>query len=74
MFLKVRLPKGINNIREHINDVDDVPLHVSLFTDCTKDSINLMLEILKEYGEIVCCFGSSHSTDNIKLFSQANLA
>lgn len=74
VFIKVRLPKGINSIREHIEMVDNIPLHVSLFTDCTKSAINSMLEILKEHDEIVCCFGSSHSIENIKLFSEANLA
>jgi len=36
--LQARLPKGIRNIRPHIDDVDNVPLLVSLFTDCTPDS------------------------------------
>jgi len=35
---QARLPKGIRNIRPHIDNVDNVPLLVSLFTDCTPDS------------------------------------
>jgi len=38
LVLQARLPKGIKNIRPHIDDVDNVPLLVSLFTDCTPDS------------------------------------
>ena len=35
LCLQARLPKGIENIRPHIEKVDNVPLLVSLFTDCT---------------------------------------
>lgn len=73
-YSKARLPKGVGNIRHHIENVDNVPLHVSLFTDCSKKSTKEMLNVLKDYGEIVCCFGSSHSMDNIELFAEANLA
>ncbi|KAH8864953.1 Transmembrane protein 94 [Schistosoma japonicum] len=32
---KSRLPCGIDNIRPHLENIDNVPLQVSLFTDCT---------------------------------------
>ena len=51
-----------------------VPLHVSLFTDGTKEAIMQMMVIMKDYGEVVCCFGSSHSIENNNLFSTANVA
>ncbi len=73
--LKAQLPKGIENIRRHLdNEIDNVPLHVSLFTDSTKPAINEMMEIMKDYGEIVCCFGSSYSIGNNELFSTANVS
>jgi hypothetical protein len=68
------LPKGIPNIRHHLaNEIDNVPLHVSLFTDSTKPTITKMIEIMKEYGEIVICFGSTHSIENNKIFSISNV-
>ena len=42
------LPRGIDNVREHIATVDNVPLLVSLFTDCTPDSIQEMVKLLKK--------------------------
>jgi hypothetical protein len=70
-----QLPKGINNIRRHLdNEIDNVPLHVSLFTDCTKERSSQMIGIMRDYGEIVCCFGSSHSILNNGLFASANVA
>lgn len=36
--LQARLPKGIENIRPHLENVDNVPLLVNLFTDCTTES------------------------------------
>jgi hypothetical protein len=74
-ILKARLPRGIENVRKHLdNNIDNVPLHVSLFTDATKESIMQMIFIMKDYGEIVGCFGSSHSIENNLLFSTSNVA
>ncbi len=73
--IKARLPKGIENIRRHLdNEIDNVPLHVSLFTNSTKHATNEMMKIMKDYGEIVCCFGSSYSIENNQLFSTANVS
>ena len=38
MYLQANLPKGIENIRPHLENIDNVPLLVSLFTDCTAES------------------------------------
>ena len=35
MSNRAQLPKGIENIRPHLEAMDNVPLLVSLFTDCT---------------------------------------
>ena len=52
------MAKGIENIKHHLdNNIDNVPLHVSLFTDSSKQAINQMIEIMKQYGEIVGTFG-----------------
>lgn len=72
MSNRAKLPKGIENIRPHLETVDNVPLQVSLFTDCTPDLTQEMIEIMQDYGEIVCVIGSSSSKLNTPVFLQAN--
>lgn len=72
MSNRAKLPKGIENIRPHLETVDNVPLQVSLFTDCTPELTKEMIEIMQDYGEIVCVIGSSSSTLNTSIFLQAN--
>jgi hypothetical protein len=36
--VNAKLPHGIESVRRHLKDVDNVPLLVSLFTDATKDT------------------------------------
>ena len=36
--INAKLPHGIVNVRKHLEEVDNVPLLVSLFTDATKES------------------------------------
>lgn len=71
-FVQAKLPRGIVNIRPHLEKVDNVPLLVSLFTDCTADATREMLDIMQSYGEIVVCLGSSASNANADIFLQAD--
>ncbi|KAH8864947.1 Transmembrane protein 94 [Schistosoma japonicum] len=71
---KSRLPCGIDNIRPHLENIDNVPLQVSLFTDCTPKAINQMVQIMKEYGDTVCLIGSCYSLTNYALFQQGDVA
>jgi hypothetical protein len=32
-----------------------------------------MISIMQEYGEIVCCIGSSLNVDNLEIFNQADI-
>ena len=41
------MPCGIENIRPHLEEMDNVPLLVSLFTDCTPSSTQEMVKILQ---------------------------
>ncbi len=68
--MNARLPKGVENIRNHLQNVDDVPLHVSLFADCQRDSIFEMIKIFQENEEVVCVVGSSLNIDNLKSFAK----
>ena len=36
--VNAKLPHGIESVKEHLREVDNVPLLVSLFTDVTKES------------------------------------
>ena len=67
--MKARLPRGIDNIRPHLENVDDVPLHVSLFAECQPKTIVEMIRIFQEYGEVVCCIGSSLNDMSVECFS-----
>lgn len=66
------MPRGIENIRPHLENVDNVPLLVSLFTDCSAEATREMLKIMQSYNEIVVCIGSSASNANAEIFLQAN--
>ena len=55
-MLKARLPKGIENIRPHLEKVDNIPLQVSLFTDCDTDcesSCDVTVTFVKEIDVLV---------------------
>ncbi|UYV80595.1 KIAA0195 [Cordylochernes scorpioides] len=71
-ILKAKLPKGIRAIRPHLVSVDNVPLLVSLFTDCTPDTTREMVAIMQEHGRVVCCMGSSANPANGPVFLQAD--
>uniref|UniRef100_A0A914XAB1 Cation-transporting P-type ATPase C-terminal domain-containing protein n=1 Tax=Plectus sambesii TaxID=2011161 RepID=A0A914XAB1_9BILA len=69
-----RLPTGIDNIRPHLEQVDNVPLLVSLFTDCDHTTNKEMIHIMQDYGEVVLAVGSSLDYYNGDTFCQANVA
>ncbi len=71
--IRARLPTGIENIRPHIEKVDNVPLLVSLFTECSSDTIREMLEIMQENSEVILCIGNAWNHENIGIFSQADI-
>ncbi|CAG0889218.1 unnamed protein product [Darwinula stevensoni] len=74
MSNRAKLPRGIEAIRPHLSQVDNVPLQVSLFTDCTAEACKEMLSIMQEYGQVVCVVGSTASIHNTDVFLQADAA
>ncbi|CAH1113628.1 unnamed protein product [Psylliodes chrysocephalus] len=72
MSNRAKLPRGIDKIRPHIELIDNVPLLVSLFTDCTPDVTREMLQIMQDYQEVVCIMGSAENCDNAGVFMQAD--
>lgn len=71
---KSRLPRGVNNVRPHLQDVDDIPLRISLFAECDPASVQEMIRIYHENKEIVVAIGLSHHLDNLETFAIADLA
>ena len=41
--VNAKLPHGLENVRKHLKEVDNVPLLVSLFTDVTKETTKGMV-------------------------------
>ena len=72
--MKAQLPRGVETIRSHIKNVDDVPLQVSLFAECEAQTIKEMIKIYQENGEIVCVIGSSLNDLNVPCFASADIS
>ncbi|KAI9298920.1 hypothetical protein K502DRAFT_298739 [Neoconidiobolus thromboides FSU 785] len=72
-YIKARLPCGIETIRDHLENVDDIPLQVSLFAECSPEATVEMIKIFQEYGEVVCCIGNSLNHLNTPAFATADL-
>lgn len=71
---RAKLPRGIHQVRPHLQSIDNVPLLVPLFTDCTPETMCEMIKIMQEYGEVTCCLGSSANLRNSCLFLQSDLS
>uniref|UniRef100_A0A3Q3JQQ3 Uncharacterized protein n=1 Tax=Monopterus albus TaxID=43700 RepID=A0A3Q3JQQ3_MONAL len=69
-----KLPRGIHQVRPHLKNIDNVPLLVPLFTDCTPDTMCEMMKIMQENREVTCCLGSSANFRNSRLFLQSDLS
>ncbi|EGT39071.1 hypothetical protein CAEBREN_18549 [Caenorhabditis brenneri] len=69
-----RLPTGVKNVRPHLDEVDNVPLLVGLFTDSTTPAVEEMVEIMQENGEVVMVVGSCRNPSNTALYSIANVS
>lgn len=72
--INAKLPHGIQDVRKHLKEVDNVPLLVSLFTDVTKESTMEMVETFQEYNDTVIAMGLSHLARNAGIFDMADLS
>ena len=43
--VNARLPHGVEDVKKHLEEVDNVPLLVSLYTDATKDNTSEMVRV-----------------------------
>ncbi|XP_019731271.1 transmembrane protein 94 isoform X2 [Hippocampus comes] len=71
---RAKLPRGIHQVRPHLKNIDNVPLLVPLFTDCTPDTMCEMIKIMQENREVTCCLGSAANFRNSRLFLQSDLS
>ncbi|XP_062858998.1 transmembrane protein 94 isoform X2 [Trichomycterus rosablanca] len=71
---RAKLPRGIHQVRPHLKNIDNVPLLVPLFTDCTPETMCEMMKIMQENREVTCCLGSSANYRNSCLFLQSDLS
>ena len=60
---------GLSQVRPHLNNVDDIPLRVPTFANCTPAAVQEMIHIYQEYGEVVCCIGTSADATNAGTFA-----
>lgn len=75
--INARLPQGPHQIRYHLENVDDIPLHVSLFANSYDNmgaEIRELFEIFHEQGETVCLVGNCLNPSNFFLFRSADIA
>jgi len=72
--VNAKLPHGVEEVKKHLEDVDNVPLLVSLYTDCTKQSAADMVNVFMDYKDTVLSVGLSHLPGNQDIFSRADLA
>ncbi|EDL43002.1 hypothetical protein, conserved [Plasmodium vivax] len=71
---KVVIPSGINNIKTHIQEVDDIPLRVSSYSGCNQFNTAEMIKILLDNNEIITCVGNSLNCCNFEMYSLCNYA
>jgi hypothetical protein len=67
---KSKMPRGVQNVRPHLEDVDDIPLRLPLFANCDPDSVTEMMKIFQENGEVVLSVGVSSHESNVPAFAQ----
>jgi hypothetical protein len=63
--IKARLPHGVSAIRPHLQHVDDIPLHVSIFAECEPSACAEMIQIYQEAGDVVGVVGSARAKNAV---------
>ena len=58
--VSAKLPLGVDEVRKYLEEVDNVPLLVSLYTDTTKERTKQMLEVFQEYSDTVLAICMAH--------------
>ena len=69
-----KLPRGIDAVRPHLRDVDNVPLLVSMFCNCRDATVREMVTIYQESSELVTMIGSAEAPHSVAALAQADVA
>ncbi len=69
-----QMPHGIEAIKRHLYEVDNVPLLVSLYTDATADTVKQMVNVFRGFGETVMTIGSGYRETNRDVFCDSDAA
>lgn len=73
--LNVKPPSGVTEVRQYIEQTqDDMPLRVSVHTNCTKKAITDMIRLMQDQGEIVCVMGASVNAASSEPYRVADVA
>lgn len=64
----------MKQVRRHLEEVDNVPLLVSLYTDTTKQRTKEMLGVFQDYHDTVFAIGIAHLPRNDGIFAAADIA
>ena len=72
--VNAKLPHGVENVKRHLEEVDNVPLLVSLYTDVSKETTAEMVDVFQEYNDTVLAVGLSHLPGNQKVFFRSDIA
>ena len=68
------LPVGIEEVKQHLKTVDDVPLQLSLFCQCYPNVIYDMTKCYQQYAEIFVSAGSGLSMSNLSIYYESTLS
>jgi hypothetical protein len=69
-----KMPHGVEAIKKHLIEVDNVPLLVSLYTDATPRTIDQMVHVFQDYGEVIMSVGSAYREHNQQIFNSSDVA
>ncbi|KAL7495674.1 hypothetical protein ACHAWT_005447 [Skeletonema menzelii] len=72
--VNAKLPHGVENVKRHLEEVDNVPLLVSLYTDVSKKTTAEMVNVFQDYNDTVLAVGLSHLPGNQKVFFRSDIA
>lgn len=69
-----KLPHGVEAVIRHLEDVDNVPLLVRLYTDVTKKSTTEMVKIFRQHSDTVLSIGLAHNSHNAGICMASDLS
>ena len=72
--MHAKMPHGVEAIKKHLQEVDNVPLLVSLYTDATPSTVHQMVQVFQQYGEVILSVGSAYRQHNQHIFDASDVS